>query len=147
MKSSKNNHFFTFNSNSFSHMKKMLMKLVAAFFFFAAMAFASTASAQALNWKTEQAAIQVLKGEVAKYDAALNGTPGTTDYNNALRHVVYYKAIMILISNGVATPVAAEQGLTDAAGVLNDPASSTLPSGPKTADVALYNEAVDLLTD
>lgn len=127
--------------------KSLFQQLLFGFFFFGAMAFATSASAQTLNWKSEQQALQVLKGEVAKYDVALQGTPGTTDYNNALKHVVYFKAIMILLSNGTATPVAAEQALTDAAGALNDPLASNIPAGPKTGDVALYNEAVDLLTD
>jgi hypothetical protein len=127
--------------------KSLFQQLLFGFFLFGAMAFATSASAQALNWKTEQQALQVLKGEVAKYDVALQGTPGTTDYNNALKHAVYFKAIMILISNGTATSVAAQQALSDAAGALNDPLASNVPAGPKTGEVALYDEAVDLLTD
>lgn len=127
--------------------KSLFQQLLFGFILFGAMAFATSANAQALNWKTEQAALQVLKAQVEIYAPALSGTPGTTDYNNALKHVVYYKAIMILLANGTTTPVAVEQGLVDAAGALNDPSATNVPAGPKTGDVALYNEAVDLLTD
>ncbi len=129
-------------------MKLSFSKLLVAFFLFGAMAFASSASAQSLNWKSEQDAQAALMVQVKVHATILGASsPGSTDYNNALQHVVYYKGIIRLIAQGETTEVATDKATVDAAGALNDPLATAATAGPKNGMIALYDEAVSFLTD
>ncbi len=72
--------------------------------------------AQNLNWKPVQEAKSILATHVTQLNQQMPGyTPGTPLYDNALRRVAYYKAIVFEIDRGETLPRSLENALPAAA--------------------------------
>ncbi len=73
-------------------------------------------SEQQYNWLDPTEAMAVLKTDIMQVHQQLPGfTEGTPLYENALRRVIYYKAIVAQLEQGAAVNLAMERSLTEAA--------------------------------
>lgn len=76
----------------------------------------TTEAQQNYNWKTTDEARGILKSHVELLNQQMPGyTPGTPLYDNALRRVAYYKAIVYEIDRGETLPKSLENAMPAAA--------------------------------
>jgi len=121
--------------------KRSFMRFLMGFFLFGVLAFsANRASAQSWVSPAEALirldnAIQTQKGLVG------SNNPGTTAYENAVLHAVFYSNIIVGINDGMLVGPAVDSALTKAVD------SSTTLANPmgKAQLQALYNDAASLL--
>ena len=121
-----------------------LRTLVAMFFLLAGMLFsANRAEAQSFNWMTESQALTELSTALDQLSLDIqNFVPGSTPYKDALNHIAYYKLITESVNAG--TPV--ETAVNESLGHVNDQFDALNKFLAKNALVALYDDAVNLLT-
>lgn len=102
-------------------------------------------SPTAYNWKSPEDATNFLLAQIGVLNQQFPGlTPGTPLYDNTLRRIAYFKAIVVEIGRGAAVPDAMELSLPAAATLgFEKEASYT----PKIVLKALYSETRVLLTD
>lgn len=106
-----------------------------------------TASEQeaAISWKSQATIEQMLTDRIVAVNAQLPSfQPGTQPYENALRRVAYYKAIMDAIEDGAAMSRALEQALTAAATLGG---TQEVSYTPKVVLRALHDETRILLSN
>lgn len=100
---------------------------------------------EAYNWKTGEAATALLLAQVQMLEQQLPGlAEGTSLYDNTLRRIAYFKAIVVEISRG-ATVAASLDLATPAAATLGF--SKEASYTPKIALRALHTETRILLTN
>lgn len=99
---------------------------------------------QSYNWMNVEDAKGVCMEQINFWHTQVGlYAPGTSNYNNAVRHAAYFKGIFVSLSNGEST----QQAITTALG-----AAATLGGEkeagftPKTVMRAIYGEALELLT-
>lgn len=95
-----------------------LLFMLGCFFLNASPALAQTpqSETQAYNWKPVDEARGILVNHVDQLNQQMPGyTPGTSLYDNALRRVAYYKAIVYEIDRGETLPKSLENALPAAA--------------------------------
>lgn len=126
--------------------------LLTAFFLLAFTCFSSTTGhAQniqqpvAYNWKTSEDATNILLTQVSVLNQQMPGlTEGTPLYENTLRRIAYFKAIIMEISKGASVAEALELSIPAAATLgFEKEASFT----PKIILKALHTETRVLLTN
>ncbi len=95
-----------------------LLFLLGCLFLNATSALAQTpqTETQTYNWKTVDEARGLLVNHVQQLNQQMPGyTPGTPIYDNALRRIAYYKAIVYEIDRGETLPKSLENALPAAA--------------------------------
>lgn len=109
---------------------------------------ANTAGAQNLNgsssstnWKAKSEVVAIAKAQVEFWHQQGPFGPGTSAYNNQVRHAAYYKEIFASLERGQTVPEAVESSLA-AAAMLGGEQESGFTS--KTVLLAIKEEATQL---
>lgn len=139
--------------NSFNNRRAPGGMLLTALFLLAFLCFSNTqVSAQnaapaqtTINWKSSDDVTQILLKQVAMLNQQMPGiTPGTPLYDNTLRRIAYFKAIVMEISKGASVAEALELSIPAAATLgFEKEASYT----PKILLKALHTETRIMLTN
>ncbi len=102
-------------------------------------------STQQFNWMDVSEAEAVLNANIAQANQQLPGlTEGTSLYENTLRRVVYYKAILKELGQGTPIETALEKSLTEAATLGG---AKEVAYTPKVVLRALFEEVKLQLTE
>lgn len=135
--------------------KQLGRMLLTAFFFLSMLCFFGTTghaqslhapqSAASFNWKTTEDASNILLAQVTVLNQQMPGiTVGTPLYDNTVRRIAYFKAIIMEISKGASVAQALELSVSAAATLgFEKEASYT----PKIILKALQTETRVLLTN
>ncbi len=125
----------------------MLLVLVGMFFAFSAQAQQSlngSSAAGSITFKTPSEVMQLAKDNVGFWHNQILSnpqTPGTTQYNNQMRHAAYYKSVLKQVENGESVGKAIENAL-GAAASLGGEQEAAFTS--KTVLNAIKEEAIEL---
>lgn len=124
------------------------MTLVSGFFLLGFLLLSASRAEAQTNWvSADEAKTRLAQQIVDVYHPVIQqGTPGA-NYDNALRHAVFYKAIYQLIVDGSTVADAVTKGFETFSTAADPALQAGSKSGSQPGSNPLMKDAVDLLTD
>jgi hypothetical protein len=127
--------------------KRGIMSLVAGFFLFGFMLLSAVRVEAQANWvSSDEAKLRLLQAINEEHLVIGASQPGQPAYENAMVAAIYYKAIYVLINDGISVDQAVGQGINALATGRN---AGFTPNQyvASSSSQGLVSDATDLLTD